>query len=129
MAPQGLGLVPEWVSSPPREVPACEAKAMVDKGAAVVDARDSQPYRRCRVKGALNLPPHEWDKLWPLLKSYLSKAKGVVVYGRRTLSRWPAEQVAWRLGREGIKAVVMKGGLKAWRARGYPVRGCREGGR
>ena len=121
-APQGVGLSPEAVTNPlwdRIELP--QAQSLHQSGALFVDARDVDHYQVARIRGAVSLSPAEWDILYPLLRSTLSDASAVVVYGR-TLSRFPAAVTAQKLKREGLRNVhVVSEPIEALRDAGLPI--------
>lgn len=123
VAPQGIGWLPSEVSRPLwQSADLARARELHSSGALFVDARDPGDYRAGRVRGALSLPPEEFDRYYPMLKAQLKQAKSIVVYGR-TFSRWPAAWVAQELAKRGHDQVlVMDAGPAQWRANGYPYK-------
>lgn len=120
---QGIGPLPPEVADPLwMPVGLGQAWKLKQDGAILVDARDPGDYRAGRVRGALSLPPEEFDRYYPMLSKQLGQAKAIVVYGR-SLSRWPAAWVAQELARRGHATVaVMEAGLDDWERAGYPMR-------
>lgn len=106
-APQGVGLLPEEVTQPLWErLELAQTQKLYQSGALFVDARDVDHYQRARVRGAVSLSPAEWDNLFPLLRTTISEAPAVVVYGH-TRSRFQAAITAQRLKKEGIDLVLV----------------------
>jgi rhodanese-related sulfurtransferase len=127
-APQGIGLSPDYVQHPLwRPASAERAYSLWREGALLVDARDPGAYKEGRVRGAVNLPPREWDLMFPLLAPELRKAGQVVVYGRTT-SQFPAARTAQLLRREGLTEVwATEAGLAELKQAGLPLRQGRRG--
>lgn len=130
LMPQGIGFLPEEIKKPLwRPASLAKAKALWDERALFVDARDPGQYKRSHVRGAVNLPPDEYNFFYPLLAGQIKAAKQIVVYGK-SFSRFPAAWVAQRLRQEGVSQVwVMEDSLSKWRVTGYPVREPRRRGR
>jgi rhodanese-related sulfurtransferase len=128
-APQGVGLAPDYVEHPLwRPASAERVHALWREGAQLVDARDPGSYKEGHLRGAVNLPPREWDLMFPLLEPELRKAGRVVVYGRTT-SRFPAAHTAQKLRRQGLEDVWATGaGLEELSGAGLGVRQGRGGG-
>lgn len=121
--PQGVGWLPAELSAPRwQAVDLAEAHRLYQSGARLVDARDPGEYLQARIRGAVNLPPEEFERYYPLLKELLAQAEVIVVYGR-SFSRFPAARVAQHLAEKGhAKVMVCQSGLADWREAGYPVK-------
>ena len=130
LMPQGIGFLPREMNNPLwRLATLAEAKELYDRSALFVDARDPGKYKLGHVRGAVNLPPEEYKFFYKLLSGQIKAAKQIVVYGR-SLSRFPAADVAQRLRLAGMNQVwVMETGWSEWRMAGYPVREPRQRGR
>lgn len=114
-----------------------QARALIDEGAAVVDARQSDDFRRGHIPGAANLPWHRFvdgdasgevidddRRLEQLLESAgISDDEPVVVYGAWADDGWGEEgRLFWTLeylGHDDVRLLV--GGLTAWNRAGEPV--------
>ncbi|KIX13260.1 rhodanese-like domain-containing protein [Dethiosulfatarculus sandiegensis] len=121
--PQGIGLRPSYVESPLwKSVDLKEAMNLWINGAGFVDARDPGDYKLVRVKRAVNLYPAEYEIIYPLLSEQLKGFSSLVVYGR-TISRFPAAQVAQKLSEAGIKKVfVLDAVFEDLEEAGFPLR-------
>lgn len=121
--PQGVAWLPPELTAPQwTAVDLAGAKALYRQGALFVDARDPGRYKLAHLRRAVNLSPHEWDTLFPLLKPTLMAAPEVVVYGKGR-SQFPAAWVGQRLRREGRpKVLVLAAGLDDLASAGLPVR-------
>jgi CRP-like cAMP-binding protein/rhodanese-related sulfurtransferase len=119
--PDGIPLIPEW----PAPVPAISAsEAMheyMQKKAVIVDAMPNNFYKLMHIKGAQNLPPAQFDIMYMANFPRKDKNMLIVVYGS-TISAPYDLQTANKLLLRGYSNVrLLKGGLKAWEADGYPV--------
>lgn len=123
LAPQGIGLLPEEVANPRwQTVDLSQAHALHGQGALFIDARDPGDYRAGRVRGAISLPPAEYSRYYPMLKSQIAGAKTLVIYGR-SHSRWPAAWVAQELAKDGHGQVkVMQASPEQWQKAGHPYK-------
>jgi rhodanese-related sulfurtransferase len=123
LMPQGIGFLPAEIKSPLwRPASLSKAKALWDQGALFVDARDPGQYKQGHIRGAVNLPPEEYQLFYPLLAEQVKAAKQIVVYGK-SFSRFPAATVAQRLRKQGLSQVwVMQSRLSKWETAGHPMR-------
>ena len=123
LMPQGIGLVPAELKRPLwRSVGLKGGWQLYEEGALFFDARDSGDYKLGHIKQAINLPPEEWARMWPMFQKVALKAKAVVVYGGY-FSRRPAAIVAQRLRRSGLETVyVLNSRFDDWSKAGYPTR-------
>lgn len=86
-----------------------------------VDARPSNFYDQEHIAGALNVPLGLFDFMYLMTLGNQEKTKGIIVYGRTISSRYDAE-IASKLVLRGHKNIsLLKGGLGAWKKKGYPV--------
>lgn len=93
---------------------ATEAKAMIDKGAVLVDIRGAAEHARERIAGARSVPA---DQLQPLC---LPPGQPVIFHcnsGGRTASN--AAKLEQASG--PAPGYVLTGGINAWKAAGLPV--------
>ena len=93
------------------EVELDEAKAMVAKGAVLMDVRMESEHKAGSIKGSLNVPLF----MLRLKADSLDKSKTYICYcetGRRSSA------AAFLLSEQGFDSVVLKGGLQ-----GIPRRG------
>lgn len=120
------------------------AAALIEEGAAVLDARERAEFERARIKGAQNLPWQlfvEGEASGALVEddkyhqSLLQKAgvfaeKPVLIYGNWSApGAWGEEgRLFWTLEYLGHKKVyILQGGLEAWEGAKRPVeRGSAE---
>jgi 3-mercaptopyruvate sulfurtransferase SseA len=121
--PQGVGWLPREISQPLwRPVDMQEAYRLYQYGARFVDARDPGDYLHARVRGAISLPPEEFERYYPLLKDLLASSEVIVVYGK-TFSRFPAARIAQRLAEMGhAKVVAADLCLGKWEQAGFPLK-------
>lgn len=96
-----------------KHINAKEAKALIDKGALLVDVREAYEYADENIPGARNEP------LSRIAGADLGK--GAVVFhcksGART--RMNARALAQIAGGE---VYILDGGIEAWKAAGFPVK-------
>ena len=96
-------------------------KHLLDSGenkAVILDVRSREGYRAGHVPGAINIPLEDLKDRW----QELPKAKQIVSYcwtATCTLCT-KASQV---LASKGYQAREMVGGIEAWKAAGFPVKG------
>jgi rhodanese-related sulfurtransferase len=128
IAPQGIGLEPAELKRPLwRKIDLAAAFELYGQGAMFFDARDSGDYKLGHIRQAINLPPEEWARMWPMFQKVAFKSKAVVVYGSY-YSRRPSHIVAQRLRRSGLETVyVLQSTLEDWIKAGHPVRKPRRG--
>lgn len=96
------------------EVPAADAKRLIEKGAVLVDIRDHSEYRRERIPGSRNLP------LGRLCEGGACLDAATVVFHCRSGARTRMNALLLRRAALG-EAFVMEGGIEAWKLAGYPV--------
>ena len=89
------------------------ARRLIDTGAILVDIREASEFARERVPGARNLP------LSSLGKVQSTGAKAVIFHCKSgTRTRTNAQRLAEAADCE---ALVMEGGIDAWKRAGLPV--------
>ena len=125
--PQGIGWLPPELKDPLYEtIDMQQAKKLYESGASFVDARDAGDYKLGHLRKALNLPPEEWQRMWPFFAKTVKAAPAVVVYGAYQ-SRIPAAKVAQLLKSDGLaKVYLLAVGLDELEEAGYPVRSPRK---
>jgi rhodanese-related sulfurtransferase len=96
------------------EVPAADAKRLIEKGAVLVDIPDDSEYRRERIPGSSNLP------LGRLCEGDAGLDTATVVFHCRSGARTRMNAPLLRQAARG-EAFVMEGGIEAWKLAGYPV--------
>lgn len=94
-----------------------EAKALIDQGYVIVDAREPHEYKKGHIQGAINIPRGIME--WNIEKKITDKNTKILTYcrlgGRSCLA-------AYSLQRMGYANVVNMDGLfKDWIQAGYPV--------
>ncbi|MDR3498023.1 MAG: rhodanese family protein [Parvibaculum sp.] len=94
-------------------VSAAEAKALKDRGAAIVDIREPDEFAREHIPGAKNAPLSKIDRLPQ------PKAGEIVVYHCKSGMRTQAN--AARLPSDACDAYILEGGLEGWKTAGLPV--------
>ena len=108
-----------------REIPAAEAKKLLDRGALFLDARPVPNYEMGHIPGALPLPEEEFEPYFARVEDRLRSTFDIVVY----CSGYGCEashNVARELRRRGVAAAVLSEGWPAWTDAGYPTREGRE---
>lgn len=128
--PNGIGLIPKIL--PDKEIPRAEPSPAIakhpDDAIFFVDARPSTLYEIMHVEGAINIPLALFDIMYMMEFSEIEKEKTIIVYGR-TISSHYDEKVARKLALRGHKKVtILKGGLSAWKEKGYPVNSSKGSG-
>lgn len=121
--PNGIPLfpsVPDRNSIPIISVDAAHADLHLGNSI-LVDALPSNFYQKEHIKGAVNMPLALFDIIYMMSFADEDKEKEVVVYGD-TISRMYDLEIATKLMVRGYKNVkILKGGLSAWAAAGFPV--------
>lgn len=85
-----------------------------------LDPRDEDAYRKCHIKGAINVPFPDIETLY---SSKLADYDLIIVYDT-DYSDIMAKAASKRLQELGHRDVLtLKGGVKAWARDGYPVEG------
>ncbi len=100
-----------------RTVPPAEARRLIADGAILVDVREPDEHARERIPGARHLPLSQLDDA----ELAVHQGKPVIFHcrsGARTIANAP--RLAARAG-EACEALVVEGGLDAWKAAGLPV--------
>ncbi|MBW1991225.1 MAG: rhodanese-like domain-containing protein [Deltaproteobacteria bacterium] len=99
-----------------------QALALYEKGQALfVDAREPDEYAELHIKGAINLPPGDWEALDKPPWTEIPKDRPLVVYcGSKACDN--ALKVAEKLQALGFARVeAYLGGFRSWDEAGYPV--------
>lgn len=100
-----------------RTVSPAEAKQLMDQGAILVDIREADEHARERIPGARHIPLARLDEA-----DFAAHRGGAVLFhcrsGARTLGS--GARLAKATGDE-CEALVVEGGLDAWRKSGLPV--------
>ncbi len=120
--PNRINIVPGfWSDKMVPDVALQIALAKHSEGALFVDARPSIFYEQGHIKGAVNVPSALFDIMYMMELSEVDKNKNIIVYGR-TISSHYDEQVARKLVIRGHRNImILKGGLSAWKKKGYPI--------
>ena len=103
------------------EVEVREARARLEKGALVLDARPRAFYDMGHVPGALPLPEDDFDRTFASIEDRLRSHFDIIVY----CSGYGCEAshiVARKLAGKRIRAAVLHEGWPAWTDAGYPVK-------
>lgn len=119
--PNGIALIPER----PEPVPAISAPEAlheyVQGKALIVDAMPNNFYRMEHIKGALNIPPAQFDIMYMASFPREDKNIEIVVYGSTISAPYDLE-TANKLRLRGYGNVkILQGGMQAWQAAGYAV--------
>ena len=102
-----------------QEVEVKAAKARLEKGALVLDARPRAFYDMSHIPGARSLPHDDFDRAFSSLEPLLRSRFDIIVY----CSGFGCEashEVAHRLKAKGVPAAVLQDGWPAWQEAGYP---------
>ena len=121
--PNGIDLLPRSLSGEPS--PSVDLQTTIEKyrgeGVVFIDARPSYFYDKEHLKGALSMPLALFDIMYMMDLGDLDKSKEIIVYGRNISSRYD-QKVARKLMLRGHRNTsVLKGGLPAWKEKGYPL--------
>jgi rhodanese-related sulfurtransferase len=120
VSPNGIPLVPDFVSQKPPPRISAEQAAALDNPV-VVDARPAADFERGHVPGAVNMPPGFVDMVYAMRLSRVDLDRPVLLYGR-TVSRLYDREAALELSRRDHgRLLLLRGGLQAWREQGSPV--------
>ena len=107
------------------EIPAAEARARLEKGALLLDARGVEFYEMGHIPGAVPLPEEDFDRSFAALEPRLRSTFDIVVY----CSGYGCEAshiVARKLREKGIHAAILHEGWPAWTDAGYPTKEGKE---
>jgi rhodanese-related sulfurtransferase len=121
--PNGIRLIPEgWRHPAPAMLDVQTAREkQLTEAILFVDARPAEFFNQSRIATAVNLPAALFDFIYMMRFSNLDPQTEIIVYGRN-ISRHYDEQVLLRLASRGHQNImILKGGLAAWRQRGFPV--------
>jgi len=89
--------------------------------ALILDAMPENFYQKRHIQGAVNMPLSLFDIVYAMTFADEDKERKIIVYGN-TISRPYDVELADKLLLRGYKSVsILKGGLDAWEAEGYPV--------
>ena len=106
----------------PEEIEPAVAKARIDEGALVLDARGLDYYEMGHIPGARSLPEDDtFDASFARLEDTLRRRFDIIVY----CSGYGCEAshlVARKLRDRGIHAAILHEGWPAWTEAGYPVK-------
>ena len=103
------------------EVEVQAARARIEKGALVLDARPRAFYDMSHIPGAWPLPEDDFDRGFAALEERLRSHFDIIVY----CSGYGCEAshiVARKLAGQRIRAAVLHEGWPAWTDAGYPVK-------
>ena len=121
--PTGITLRPEFWSG--ERVPHVAPQIALEKyrkGVLIVDARPNTAYKQGHIEKAINVPLDIFDTIYMMELSGFDKSITIIVYGR-TISRLYDERVSRKLVLRGHNnTMILKGGLSAWRKKGYPLK-------
>lgn len=84
----------------------------------VVDARADAAFREGHLPGAVRMDPVELDPQDPDPK--FDDYKSIIVYGENP-AYGRANALTKRFLEAGVSVVMLDGGLKAWRDKGFPI--------
>jgi rhodanese-related sulfurtransferase len=122
--PNGIPVIPKRFSY--EEVTKVSPSDVYDQykdGEAVfVDALPANFFEEGHIAGAANIPMNLFDFMYAMTLGGQEKDKPIVVYGRTISARYD-EELAGKLVLHGHKNIkLLKGGLAAWKKKGYPVK-------
>ena len=103
------------------EIPLQDAAALFSAGQAVfVDARDAEIYAEGHVQGALSLPLHSFEQVFPAVRDHLA-GKTVITYCDGERCSLSAD-LADALRAQGIENVLeLRNGWTLWQEQGLPT--------
>ncbi len=102
----------------PTEINRTEVRKLIDSGAQLIEVLPAQEYETEHLPGAINIPPHEVDRLAPRLLPDLDAE--IVVYCSGACRN--SEAAASRLEQLGYRRVLhYPGGKEDWIEHGLPV--------
>ncbi len=112
-----IDLVEPFLPGAEDEVQAKELPALLKaRRVVVVDVREAAVYARAHVPGAVNVPA---DDLEAKLPSLVAQRKPLVIYDRSCAD--DARRVFEALQKQGVPAVLLKGGMLGWESEGFDV--------
>lgn len=131
MHPMGLPLlptevkrpgIPRWIWKQFRFTNARDAYDKVLTGHGIlVDVRDRDDYHKAHAVGAINLPYHEFENVYPNFAKEVSKQQHIFIYCYGTECGLSA-RVAKRLLVLGLKNLtIVKQGFEAWKKSNLPI--------
>ncbi len=112
-----LDLVEPFLPGAEDEVQAKELPALLKaRRVVVVDVREPAVYARAHVPGAVNVPADDFEEKLP---SLMAQRKPLVIYDRSCAD--DARRVFESLQKQGVPAVLLKGGMLGWESEGFDV--------
>lgn len=125
LRPSPLPLIPPFVFEPSyQEISLEQAQTSAKEGVTIfLDSRNNPQYKLAHLPQALNLPVKDFSALYPVLDPLLPGEGWIVIYGEGW-GRPTEKELAYLLSQAGkTKIKVLKGGLRAWKEKGYPLEG------
>ena len=119
--PNGISLIPEQPDPVPSISVSQAGQAFTQGKALIVDAMPNNFYDMAHIKGALNLPPVQFDIMYMASFPKEDKDREIVVYGNTISAPYDLETANKLLLRGFTNVRILEGGLKAWESGGYPV--------
>ncbi len=126
----GIPLVEDWnQKAAARDVaPGLQAvsldevrERMEDGSAVIVDARDEDFYRLGHIPGSINLPVHDFDRVYAEVSPSLPLDQPIIVYCEGFGCEM-SDQLAEKLLSIGYgRILVYTGGMEEWTAKGMPL--------
>lgn len=112
-----VDLVEPFLPGAEDEVQAKELPALLKaRRVVVVDVREAAVYARAHVPGAVNAPADDFEAKLPAL---MAQRKPLVIYDRSCAD--DARRVFETLQKQGVPAVLLKGGMLGWESEGFDV--------
>lgn len=93
-----------------------QAKALLDKGAVIVDIREGDERARARIPGSEHMPLSKLDSVKPVQGG----SGQVVVFHCKSGNR-TSVNAAKLQDKAGCQAYILEGGIDGWAAAGLPV--------
>jgi rhodanese-related sulfurtransferase len=101
--------------------PMAAKEEVQQENALILDAMPENFYQKRHIQGAVNMPLSLFDIVYAMTLADEDKERKIILYGK-TISRPYDAELAEKLLLRGYKRVsILKGGLDAWEAEGYPV--------
>jgi len=101
-----------------KEIPAAEAKRLLDQGALFLDARPQSIYEMGHIPGALPLPLEDFSTAFTRLEPTLRQRFDIVVYCAG-YGCDASHELVRALRDKGVAAVILAEGWPAWQDAGY----------
>lgn len=89
--------------------------------AVIIDARDPEYYDMGHIPGAINLPVHNFDQSFPVVRGKLGFEKPIIVYCEGYNCEMSDQLAELLLGAGYFNILVYRGGIEEWTDSGLEV--------